>query len=55
MIAHLRLKGKRFDPDEMQGDLYVAPAEGGESQRITNTPETEMDIAWTPDGRRLNV
>ena len=53
MIAHLRLKGKRFDPDEMEGDLYVAPAEGGESQRITNTPETEMDIAWTPDGRRL--
>ena len=53
MIAYLRLKGKRLDPDVMEGDLYVVPAEGGESQRITNTPKSEMDIAWTPDGKRL--
>ena len=54
-IAYLRMKnmGKFFDSDEMEGDLYVIPASGGTPRRITNTPETELTIAWTPDGKQL--
>ena len=55
MLAYLRLKrkGKLFNPDEMDGDLYIVPATGGESKQITSTPEKEMEISWTPDGKRL--
>ena len=54
-IAYLQLKKKGiiFNPDEKEGDIYVVPAMGGESRRITNTPEKEMDISWTPDGKHL--
>ena len=40
MLAYIELKakGKIFNPDEMDGDLYIVPASGGESKRITNTP-----------------
>ena len=37
----------------MEGDLYVLPATGGEPKQITNTPEHEKEIGWTPDGKRL--
>ena len=55
MLAYLRLreKGERFNPEEMEGDLYVVNATGGESKRITNSPEKEMGVSWTPDGKRL--
>ena len=55
MLAYLRMKnqGKGFDPDEMEGDLYVIPASGGAPKQITNTPENEMKIAWTPDGKHI--
>ena len=55
MLAFLSMKnkGKGFDPDEMQGDIYAIPATGGTPKRITNTPENEMVIAWTPDGKRI--
>ena len=55
MLAYLRLKeqGKLFNLDKMEGDLYIVPATGGESKRITNTPEHEMEISWIPDGKQL--
>ena len=53
MIAYLRLKGKRFGTDDMEGDLFVVPAAGGDSKQITNTPGKEINISWTPDGRQL--
>ena len=55
MLAYLGMKnqGKGFDPDELEGDVYVIPAAGGEPKRITNTPENEMKIAWTPDGKHI--
>ena len=49
----LKKKGMIFNPDEMEGDLYVVPAAGGESKRITNTPEKELGVSWMPDGKRL--
>ena len=54
-LAYLRMKnkGKGFDPDETEGDIYVIPAAGGTPRRMTNTPENEMKIAWTPDGTRI--
>ncbi|MDE0042603.1 MAG: hypothetical protein OXT74_11255, partial [Candidatus Poribacteria bacterium] len=55
MLAYLRMEkqGKDFDPDELEGDVYVIPAAGGTPKRITNTPENELTIAWTPDGKRI--
>jgi RNA polymerase sigma-70 factor (ECF subfamily) len=55
MLAYLQLKpkGNLFDVDKMDGDLYIVPATGGESKRITNTPEKEMEISWIPDGKQL--
>ena len=53
MLAYLRSNKKALDPDEMEGDIYVVSATGGKSRRITDTPEKEMDITWTPDGKRL--
>ena len=53
--AYLRMKnkGKGFDADKLEGDVYVIAATGGTPKRITNTPENEMKIAWTPDGKRI--
>lgn len=55
MLAYLRMEkqGTDFDPDELEGDVYVIPASGGTPKRITNTPENEMKIAWTPDRKRI--
>ena len=55
MLAYLGMKnqGKGFDPDGLEGDVYVIPAAGGAPKRITNTPENEMKIAWTPDGKQI--
>ena len=54
-LAFLRLKSKKKTSHytEMEGDLHVLPATGGEPKQITNTPEHEKEIAWTPDGKRL--
>ncbi len=55
MLAFLRIQkqGKGFDLDEMEGDIYVISATGGTPKQITNTPENEMKIAWTPDGKKI--
>lgn len=37
----------------MEGDIYVVPATGGDAKQITNTPEKEINISWTPDGKQL--
>ena len=34
-------------------DLYLVPAEGGKSIRITDTAEKESEAAWRPDGRKI--
>ncbi len=46
-IAYLNLKG------DMEGDIYVVPAAGGDAKQITNTPGKEINISWTPDGKQL--
>jgi tricorn protease len=36
------------------GDVFAASAkDGGEAQRITSTPELEVELTWAPDSRRL--
>ena len=54
-LAYLRLNEERTISDwvEMEGDLYIVPAAGGASKRITYTPEYELNFAWTPDGNHL--
>ena len=39
--------------DDMQFTLYVADADGGNSQQVLRSPEPILSPAWSPDGRRL--
>lgn len=36
-----------------RGDVFVASVEGGVTKRITNTPETETGVRFSPDGKSL--
>ncbi|MFC4665050.1 S41 family peptidase [Falsiporphyromonas endometrii] len=37
----------------VHGDVFVANVEYGTTKRITNTPEQERDVQFSPDGRML--
>lgn len=37
----------------VRGDVFVTSVEYGTSRRITNTPEQERNVAFSPDGRKL--
>ena len=37
----------------VRGEVFVAAIEGGETKRITNTPQQERNISWSPDGKAL--
>jgi len=34
-------------------DLFVMPLKGGEAQNITNTPGSEFNARWRPDGKKI--
>lgn len=34
-------------------DLYLVPVAGGESIRLTDTPEKENEAVWRPDGKKI--
>ena len=36
-----------------RGEIFVTAVENGETKRITNTPQQERMVAWSPDGRSL--
>lgn len=37
-----------------RGDVFAASArDGGEAERVTSTPELEVQLTWAPDSRRL--
>lgn len=36
-----------------RGEIFVAAVENGETKRITNTPQQERMVQWSPDGRSL--
>lgn len=36
-----------------RGEVFVTSAEGALTKRITHTPETESEIGFTPDGKKL--
>jgi len=36
-----------------RGEIFVAPVEGGDTKRVTNTPEQERSVSFSPDGRSL--
>jgi len=35
------------------GELFIMPLEGGEATNITNTPGTEFNARWRPDGEKI--
>jgi Tol biopolymer transport system component/C-terminal processing protease CtpA/Prc len=37
----------------VRGEVFVTAVEGGLTKRITNTPEQERNVAFSPDGRTL--
>lgn len=37
----------------VRGDVFVTNIEYGTTKRITNTPQQERDLTWSPDGRKL--
>ncbi|RAJ76542.1 C-terminal processing protease CtpA/Prc [Chitinophaga dinghuensis] len=36
-----------------RGEVYVSSVNGNMTKRITNTPQQERMVAWSPDGKRL--
>ena len=36
-----------------RGEVFVTSVEGGQTKRITNTPQQERMVQWSPDGRSL--
>ena len=36
-----------------RGEIFVTSAEGGNTKRITNTPQQERMVVWSPDSRSL--
>ena len=62
LTSHVGGEGRaRFSPDgkwlaftgtyDGNADVYVMPAEGGEPQRLTYAPESDVVMNWTPDGK----
>src|SRR5205085_1796268 len=37
----------------VHGEIFTQPAAGGESSRLSETPQREQDIAFSPDGKTL--
>ncbi|MCS6777878.1 MAG: S41 family peptidase [Chloroherpetonaceae bacterium] len=37
----------------VHGEIFLQPVSGGETTRLTETPQREQDVAWSPDGTRL--
>ena len=35
------------------GELFVTSVEGGQTKRVTNTPQQERMVQWSPDGKSL--
>ena len=36
-----------------RGEVFVTSVEGNMTKRITNTPQQERSVAWSPDGKKL--
>ncbi len=36
-----------------RGEVFVSSVEGNMTKRVTNTPQQERMVAWSPDGKRL--
>lgn len=49
---HLSPNGKEI-AFVTRGEIFVTSVEGGLTKRITNTPQQERMVQWSPDGRTL--
>src|SRR4051794_18767591 len=41
------------DEKKAKGQLYIAPANGGEARKLTAGDESVESLAWSPDSRRI--
>jgi len=63
LTGGLNVQGKAWSSDhtricivaerEGQTDVYIVGANGGEPERLTDTPETEYMCAWSPDDGQI--
>lgn len=56
MIAYIHLRPHKegiINPEEMEGDIYVISATGGQPRQLTDSPEREECISWSPDGSMI--
>jgi dipeptidyl aminopeptidase/acylaminoacyl peptidase len=46
---------RQYDIEANRGstDLWIMSVEGGSPQQLTNTPASEFNYTWRPDGRRI--
>ncbi len=43
----------KLEENKGNRDLYLLPAEGGEAVKLTNTPKSEFNECWRPDGKKI--
>jgi dipeptidyl aminopeptidase/acylaminoacyl peptidase len=46
---------REYDLEENRGstDLWIMPIDGGSPEQLTDTPASEFNYTWRPDGRRI--
>lgn len=52
-ISFVSARGEARDGEDPKAQLYLLPADGGESQALTSVPEAVMAYAWSPDSTRI--
>lgn len=43
----------RLDENKGNRDLYLLPVEGGDMLRLTDSPGSELNACWRPDGQKI--
>ena len=52
-IAQLPYDKKRDEADRNDTDIYVIPVAGGTPRKVATLMGAELDLTWSPDGKRL--
>ncbi len=42
-----------IEKNSSNSDVWIVPAEGGESWRLTSSPEADVQPRWSPDGKKI--
>ena len=52
-IARLPYDRRRDEADRNDSDIFVIPVAGGAPRKVASLMGQELDLAWSPDGKRL--